>query len=94
MKQLRFEKRFAEDLAVAIKWYEQVPAATREKLRKSIGDRVRSIRSLPESFQMLSGGRGHRGATIPGFPWMIVFRVENGVVRLLRIVHLASDWRQ
>ena len=94
MMKLRFDKRFPEDLAEAIEWYRQVSPEACRKLRTAVQQRITSIRMFPESFQLLTTRQGHRGSPIPGFPWMIVFRIENDIIRLLRIVHLASDWHR
>ena len=93
MMELRFDKCFPEDLAATIEWYERVSPEACDRLRASVGDRLSSICQFPESFQLLPTGRGHRGSSISGFPWMIIFRIEKDAVRLLRIVHLASDWQ-
>jgi len=93
MMDLRFDKRFPVDLAATIQWYERVSPEACDRLRASITDRLVSISEFPESFQLLTTGRGHRGSSISGFPWLIVFRIEKDNVRLLRIVHLSSDWQ-
>ena len=92
MSRLRFEKRFTDDLAEAIEWYQRASPEVCGTLRISISERLQSVEEFPESFQLLLNGRGHRGATLRSFPWMIVFRLENQTIRLLRLIHLASNW--
>jgi len=93
MKFLRFDPRFAEDLSTALDWYEGVSAHAADKLRISLADRLESIKGFPESYPLFFGPDEHRGASIKGFPWAIVFRIEGVYVRIIRFVHLSSDWQ-
>lgn len=93
MKLLRFDPRFAEDLSAALDWYEEVSAHAADKLRMSLADRFESLKQFPESYPLFFGPDEYRGASIKGFPWAIVFRIEGEYVRILRFVHLSSDWQ-
>lgn len=94
MIQLRYDPRFPEDLGKALDWYDQISTEASEKLRELIQRQLNSIQQFPASFQLLETDRGHRGAMVSGFPLMIVFRIEENVIRILQIVHLSSDWTQ
>jgi hypothetical protein len=48
---------------------------------------------FPESYSLFFGTEEHRGASIKGFPWAIVFRIDGDFVRVIRFVHLSSDWQ-
>ena len=93
MRSLRFDPRFSEDLCAAMDWYEGVSAQAAEKLRAALADRFESLRMFPESYSLFFGTEEHRGASIKGFPWAIVFRIEGDFVRVIRFVHLSSDWQ-
>ena len=92
MIELRYDPRFPQDLETALDWYDQVSAEAREKLRGLIQRQLNSIQQFPESFQPLDSDLDHRGAMVSGFQLMIVFRMEDSVIRILQIVHLSSDW--
>ncbi len=93
MRFLRFDPRFAEDMRSAVDWYEEVSAQAAEKFRTALAQRFESLKSFPESFPLSSYSDEHRAASINGFPWAIVFRIEGECVRVIRFVHLSSDWQ-
>jgi len=93
MRQLWFAPRFAEDLSDALDWYDVVSAHAADKFRTSLEGRFESLKRFPESYPLFFGSDVHRCASIKGFPWAIVFRIEGDHVRILRFVHLLSDWQ-
>ncbi len=93
MKTLRFDPRFAEDLRAAMDWYEVVSPHAADKLRTALSHRFESLKRFPDSYPLYFGRDEHRGASIIGFPWAIVFRIEGDFVRVIRFVHLLSDWQ-
>ncbi len=91
MKPLRFNKEFSDDLAAAIEWYAAISPKVCNDLRQAIAQALASIENFPESFPLI--GRGRRSAKLRTFPWMIILREEEaGAVRILRLVHTASNW--
>jgi len=93
MKTLRFDRQFAEDLSAAMDWYEGVSSHAADKLRTAVAHRFESLKRFPESYSLFFGSDEYRGASIIGFPWAIVFRIEGDFVRVIRFVHLSSDWQ-
>jgi len=71
---------------------ENNPAAAR-RVRKNIYD---SVKGLADNPAMGRPGRvfGTRELVIPKTPYILVYRVRNDVVEILRVIHGARDWQK
>ena len=91
---LRFHPSLANDLADAIRWYDEISVELGNRFRMRIDTQFDDISSRPESFPLAFDDV--RFARIPRFPYLVIYREIGPVVRVLGLFHAASDpakWR-
>ena len=85
----RYHPRFADDLAAAVTYYDDISVDLGNRFRASVRSRIEMITERPDSF-----GRIHeqlRVAMVNQFPYVILFEHEKETVAILGMFHAASD---
>lgn len=91
---LRFHSAIPEDLVNALDYYDEISNALGNRFRDNVDRRLDDIATNPEMFPF--DVPPVRFAKIDRFPYLIFFAVTTEVVRILAIVHGASNpekWR-
>lgn len=89
--ELRVSPEFVDTLDLAIQWYDGNAPEVTDKFRTVVSNKLRSIKTMPESFQKCDHGR--RLALLKPFPYSIVFRVTNSnMIEIIELVHSAKSW--
>lgn len=85
----RFHPLFADDLRAACEYYDSISTDVGTRFRNRVRMRLLDINSRPESFGRIGGD--YRGAMTSGFPYVIVFTVDQDGIAFFGIRHAASD---
>lgn len=86
---LRFHSAIPDDLVNALDYYDGISNALGNRFRNSVDRRLDDIANVPEMFPF--DIPPVRFAKIDRFPYLIFFVVKSEVVRILAIVHGASN---
>ena len=88
---LRWTTPAAEDLYRIVRYIKKDNPSAAAQVAKSLYEGCGSLRAFPYSDRK---GRidGTRELTFPGLPYIVVYRIEDQVVDVLRIYHGAQDW--
>jgi hypothetical protein len=88
-KEPRYHPLVAEDLATAVKQYDDISIDLGNRFRASVRSRVEFITEHPESYARIHDQL--RAVTVERFPYVILYELEGGVVAILGVFHAASD---
>jgi len=91
---LRFHSAAPDDLLNALDYYDGISVALGNRFRENVDRRLDDIANNPEMFSFDISPV--RFAKVDRFPYLIFFAVKSEFVRILAIVHGASDpdkWR-
>jgi plasmid stabilization system protein ParE len=88
-KEPRYHPLVAEDLASAVKQYDNISVDLGNRFRASVRSRVRFITDHPESYARIH--EQLRVAMVERFPYVVVYEQEEGAVAILGVFHAASD---
>jgi toxin ParE1/3/4 len=88
---LRWTTPAANDLYNIVRHIQQDDPAAAAEVAKTLYDGCGSLRTFPNRGRK---GRikGSRELIFPGLPYIVVYRIQDQVVELLRIYHGAQDW--
>lgn len=85
----RYHPLVADDLAEAVKYYDDISVDLGNRFRASLRHRLETITERPDSF-----GRIHkemRAAMLDRFPYVVLFEHARGAILILGLFHAASD---
>lgn len=85
----RFHPLFADDLREACEYYDSISPDLGTRFRNQVHARLLDVNARPESFGRVGGD--YRGAMVSGFPYVIVFTMDQNAVAFFGIRHAASD---
>ncbi len=95
----RFDPDFANDVIDATSYYDAISAALgnlfRDALRETLRETLREVRQRPLSFGFTR--QPSRGAMLPKFPYVVIFRVTETPLIYGGCFHSSSDparWRE
>jgi len=77
------EARF--DAAEATDWYLSQDRSTAMRFADALEEDLDSLRQDPLSYATIASDI--RAKSIRGFPYQLIFRAENGVIRLFAVAH-------
>jgi len=77
------------DYINAIDWYEEQVPGLGEVFRRALLRAEERIATFPESAPEVTDG--YRVCLVPRFPYQVVFRVADDVVRVYAVMHCARD---
>ena len=88
---LRWTTPAANDLYNIVRHIQQDDPAAAAEVAKTLYDGCGSLRTFPNRGRK---GRikGSRELVFPGLPYIVIYRIQDQVVELLRIYHGAQDW--
>ena len=88
---VRWTSPAAEDLYRIVQHIQQDSLTHAADVAKTLYDGCANLRRFPRAGRK---GRieGTRELVFPGLPYIVVYRVEDQVVELVRIYHGAQDW--
>ena len=89
LSRVSFHPAFYDDLRAATTFYANVDRSLPARLREILRKKVRLIRQHPSIGGPLD--EPFRRVFIPPFPYMIVYRVADGVVRVLALLDARRD---
>ncbi len=87
--QLRFHPQVPHDLADAIGWYDEISTDLANQLRAAVQDAFAKIRDEPLSYGIIF--HDVRLVRVPGFPYLVQYRIQFEVPRVLGVFHSASN---
>lgn len=87
--QLRFHPQVPHDLADAIRWHEEMSADLANRLRAAIRDAFAKIRDKPLAYGIIFDDV--RFVRVSGFPYLVQYRIQSEVPRVLGVFHSASN---
>ncbi|MCC7337489.1 MAG: hypothetical protein IT422_20550 [Pirellulaceae bacterium] len=91
----RFDPDFANDVIDATLYYDAISAALGNRFRDALRDTLREVRQRPLSFGFTR--QPSRGAMLPKFPYVVIFRVTETSLIYGGCFHSSSDparWRE
>ena len=86
---LRFHPQVPRDVADAIGWYEEISKDLANRLRAAIRDAFARIRNEPLTYGILFDDV--RLVRVSGFPYLVQYRIQFDVPRVLGVFHSASS---
>lgn len=88
---LRWTTPAANDLYNIVQRIGKDNPATADKVAKILYDGCGSLKDFPRRGRR---GRieGSRELVFPGLPYIVVYRIQDQIVEVLRIYHGAQDW--
>lgn len=92
--ELRFHSAIPDDLVNALDYYDGISSALGNRFRENVNRRLDEIANDPEAFPF--DIPPIRFAKIDRFPYLVFFAIELETVRILAILHGASNpekWR-
>ena len=92
MKRIRWSDTAIDDLQRIKTYLEPIDAEMARSTLLAIRASVRRLKPWPLSAPSLDGAP-FRKLSVPQTPYLIVFRIENDFVIVLRVYHSAQDWR-
>lgn len=85
----RYHPLVADDLRKACRHYDTIAISVGNSFRSSVEQKINDVVDRPESFGSIYDD--YRCAMLRGFPYVIVFVIENGIPIIYGIRHAASD---
>jgi toxin ParE1/3/4 len=92
----QFSDPASQDLAEAVRWYEQQRSGLGAELLGAVSAAVEQIRAHPESGTPRPSRPGIRQVLVPRFPYSVVYQVRDGAVRVIAVAHTSRRpdyWR-
>ena len=88
MKPFRFSAPASEELAEAIRWYEDRRAGLGSELYDAVAAAVELIRTHPEIGAPRGGLFPSRQLRVARFPYKVVYRVREHDIYVIAVAHL------
>jgi plasmid stabilization system protein ParE len=96
-KTLRFNRRVPDDACEACAWYAQLSESLAERFLETLEEAFELVASSQHAKVERVAVNQLRAWQVPGFPGVILYRVDRAVVVIEAIGHAASDlasWRK
>ena len=96
MKPVRFSDPAADELASAVRWYEQRRVGLGAELFDAVAATIELIRSHPEIGAERRGRRPSRQFNVHRFPYRVVYRIRDEDIYVVAIAHASRRpgyWR-
>jgi plasmid stabilization system protein ParE len=93
-ERLRFHRLVPDDLAVAIRWYDEISPNLANRFRTEIDATFDRISANPQMYAQDSDGLRYTRVGI--FPYLIQYRTEGSTTLIVGVYHSSSDpekWR-
>lgn len=79
----------AREYLDALDWYEERQPGLGQAFRRAVRQAERRLTEFPESAPYVD--RDFRGCLIRRFPYQLVYRIEDDVIRVYALFHCAQD---
>lgn len=89
MDKRRYHPLFADDLKDAAQYYDRISASLGNRFRSFVRKRLQVITENPELFGRVQNEI--RASVVERFPYVVLYEIQNDVVVMLGIHHVASD---
>jgi toxin ParE1/3/4 len=89
--QLEWSARARVDRAEIVHYIATDNVAAAIRTGDKIVEQVRKLREFP-SLGRIGRVRRSRELVIPGTPYLVAYRVETELVRILRVLHASQQW--
>jgi plasmid stabilization system protein ParE len=92
----QFSDPASEDLAEAVRWYEQQRSGLGAQLLGAVSAAIEQIRAHPESGTPRPSRPTVRQVLVSRFPYSVVYQVRDGAVRVIAVAHTSRRpdyWR-
>ena len=86
---MTFTPEAAQDILDAIQWYEQQRDGLGKRFRSSLETVFEQIARMPDLHRVIY--LCVRRALTPGFPFSVYYRVDQGEVVILAVIHTSRD---
>jgi len=84
-----FKPEAKKDIVDAVQWYEQQRVGLGIRFRSMLEKVFSQMEVLPELYRVIY--KDVRRASTPGFPFSIYYRIDEGEVVVLAVVHASRD---
>jgi plasmid stabilization system protein ParE len=86
---LRFHPLVAEDIRLASEWYDEISLDLGNRFRRAVDGRFDAVELRPELFGRVA--EELRAVRLEGFPYLIIYRIEQQAIEILGVFHAAAD---
>lgn len=86
---LRFHPLAAEDIRLASEWYDAISLDPGNRSRRAVDGRFDAVELRPELFGRVL--EELRGVRVEGFPYLVIYRIEQQAIEILGVFHAAAD---
>jgi toxin ParE1/3/4 len=83
----QFSDLASQDLAEAVRWYEQQRSGLGAELLGAVSAAVEQIRAHPESGTPRPSRPATRQILVSRFPYLVVYQVRDRAVRVIAVAH-------
>ena len=86
---ISISRKAKRDLSQAIAYYEGVNKDLGKRFGKVAADTIDSLKVSPHTFRIRFDD--FRAVSVKGFPYLIVYRIKEEVVQIIRIWHMSRN---
>jgi plasmid stabilization system protein ParE len=83
----RIEPQARDELREAKRWYDEQKPGLGAELLDAVRTAVGRIQQSPHGFPLYAGFSDIRRAVVERFPYIVIYLVRNGVIRILVVAH-------
>jgi toxin ParE1/3/4 len=87
VKPFLFGDQASEELAEAVRWYEERRPGWGGRLFDAVAHTIEQIRAYPEIGSLRIGQLPSREFLVPGFPYKVAYRIRDHDIYIVAIAH-------